>query len=130
MLERRKRCPERRSFTIDPVVMAAQAVVNYQTIVSRNLNPQPAAVLSVGAIEAGRDNNGIPETAVLKLNLRWFDEAVRDTIDPPHRRDQPRRRDRRRRRRKADADASHEGQCGPAGQRRSARRAREPVRRR
>jgi len=66
--------------TIDPVVMAAQAVVNYQTIVSRNLDPQASAVLSVGAIEAGRDNNVIPETAVLKLNLRWFDDAVRNKM--------------------------------------------------
>ncbi|KPQ26726.1 MAG: amidohydrolase [Porphyrobacter sp. HL-46] len=66
--------------TIDPVVMAAQAVLSYQTIISRNLDPQSAAVLSVGAIEAGRDNNVIPQTATLKLNLRWFDSAVRDMM--------------------------------------------------
>jgi amidohydrolase len=66
--------------TIDPVVMAAQAVLNYQTIVSRNVDPQASAVVSVGSIEAGRDNNVIPETATLKLNLRWFDEAVRDKM--------------------------------------------------
>jgi amidohydrolase len=66
--------------TIDPVVMAAQAVLAYQTIVSRNLDPQSAAVLSVGSIVAGRDNNVIPDTAVLKLNLRWFTPEVRDQI--------------------------------------------------
>jgi hippurate hydrolase len=37
---------------IGPVVMAAQAVLNYQTIVSRNLDPQALAVLSVGSIVA------------------------------------------------------------------------------
>jgi len=63
--------------TIDPVVMAAQAVLNYQTIISRNIDPQAAAVLSVGAIEAGTSNNVIPGSATLKLNLRWFQEDVR-----------------------------------------------------
>jgi len=64
--------------TIDPVVMAAQAVLAYQTIVSRNTDPQSAAVLSVGSIVAGRDNNVIPDNAVLKLNLRWFSADVRE----------------------------------------------------
>lgn len=66
--------------TIDPVVMAAQAVLGYQTIISRNVDPQTAAVLTVGAIEAGRDNNVIPAQAVLKLNLRWFTPAVREQL--------------------------------------------------
>jgi hippurate hydrolase len=66
--------------TIDPVVMAAQAILSYQTIVSRNLDPQTAAVLSVGSVVAGRDNNVIPETAVLKLNLRWFTSEVREQM--------------------------------------------------
>lgn len=66
--------------TIDPVVMAAQAVLAYQTIVSRNLDPQASAVLSVGSIVTGRDNNVIPDTAVLKLNLRWFTPAVREQM--------------------------------------------------
>jgi hippurate hydrolase len=66
--------------TIDPVVMAAQAVLAYQTIVSRNLDPQTSAVLSVGSIVTGRDNNVIPETSVLKLNLRWFTPEVREQM--------------------------------------------------
>ena len=66
--------------TIDPVVMAAQAVLAYQTIVSRNLDPQASAVLSVGSIVVGRDNNVIPDSAVLKLNLRWFTPEVREQM--------------------------------------------------
>ncbi|MBP7917038.1 MAG: amidohydrolase [Arenimonas sp.] len=66
--------------TIDPVVMAAQAVLSYQTIVSRNIDPQEPAVLSVGSIVVGRDNNVIPDMAVLKLNLRWFTPAVREKL--------------------------------------------------
>lgn len=66
--------------TIDPVLMSAQAILAYQTIISRNLDPQASAVISVGAIEAGRDNNVIPSTSLLKLNLRWFSEDVRQTM--------------------------------------------------
>lgn len=66
--------------TIDPVVMAAQAILAYQTVVSRSLDPQSSAVLSVGSIVAGRDNNVIPEQVVLKLNLRWFTPEVREKM--------------------------------------------------
>ncbi len=66
--------------TIDPVIMAAQAVLAYQTIVSRTLDPQSSAVLSVGSIVVGRDNNVIPDIAVLKLNLRWFTPEVREQM--------------------------------------------------
>ena len=66
--------------TIDPVVMAAQAVLGFQTIISRNIDPQSPAVLSVGSIVTGRDNNVIPATAVLKLNLRWLTMDVREQM--------------------------------------------------
>lgn len=66
--------------TIDPVVMSAQAVLSYQTIISRNIDPQQPAVLSVGSIVVGRDNNVIPDMAVLKLNLRWFTPQVREKM--------------------------------------------------
>jgi hippurate hydrolase len=65
---------------IDPVVMAAQAILGYQTIISRSIDPQASAVITVGAVEAGRDNNVIPQTAMLKLNLRWFSESVRQQL--------------------------------------------------
>jgi len=65
---------------VDPVVMASQAVVAYQTVVSRAIDPQSPSVLTVGAVIAGRDNNVIPASAELRLNLRWFDRAVRDKM--------------------------------------------------
>ena len=65
---------------IDPVVMAAQAVLAYQTIISRTIDPQVPAVLTVGAVRAGRDNNVIPETATLLLNLRWLKPATRELM--------------------------------------------------
>ena len=65
---------------IDPVVMAAQAVLGYQTIISRSVDPQAPAVLTVGSIVAGRDNNVIPATATLKVNLRWLKPEVRELM--------------------------------------------------
>lgn len=66
--------------TKDPIVMACNAVMQYQTIVSRNIAAQDVAVLTVGAIQSGIDNNVIPASATLKLNLRWFNEKTRNTL--------------------------------------------------
>lgn len=64
----------------DPVLMAATAVVQYQSIISRAINPLSSAVLTVGAIIAGSDNNVIPSSALVKINLRWYNEADRKTL--------------------------------------------------
>lgn len=66
--------------TKDPVVMASNAIMQYQTIISRNIAAQEVAVLTVGAIHAGSDNNVIPSSATVKLNLRWFNEKTRNTL--------------------------------------------------
>jgi len=64
----------------DPVVMAATAIMQYQTIVSRAIDPLETAVLTVGAVQAGTDNNVIPDKALLKLNLRYFSQSVREQM--------------------------------------------------
>lgn len=64
----------------DPVVMAASAVMQYQAIVSRGIDPKNAAVITVGSIQAGSDNNVIPASALLKVNLRWFNEQDRQLM--------------------------------------------------
>jgi amidohydrolase len=64
----------------DPIIMAANAIMQYQTIISRNIGAQDVAVLTVGAIQAGSDNNVIPASALIKLSLRWFDEKTRNTL--------------------------------------------------
>lgn len=66
--------------TKDPIVMACNAVMQYQTIISRQIAAQDAAVLTVGALHAGGDNNVIPASAVVKLNLRWFTEKTRNVL--------------------------------------------------
>jgi len=64
----------------DPVVMAASAVMQYQAIVSRGIDPKNSAVITVGSIQAGSDNNVIPAKALLKVNLRWFSEQDRQLM--------------------------------------------------
>lgn len=64
----------------DPIVMACNAVMQYQTIISRNIGAQDVAVLTVGAISGGADNNVIPASVVVKVNLRWFNEKIRNTL--------------------------------------------------
>src|SRR5258708_2229315 len=61
----------------DPIMMGAMAVVGYQTLVSRSINPQEPSVFTVGAFQAGDAHNVIPDSATLKVNLRWYDPKVR-----------------------------------------------------
>jgi amidohydrolase len=63
--------------SIDPVVMAAATVMRLQTIVSREVAAAQSAVVTVGALQAGTKENVIPDEAVIKLNVRTFDESVR-----------------------------------------------------
>lgn len=64
--------------SVDPVVMAASTVLRLQTIVSREIAPQDPAVLTVGSLQAGTKENIIPEQATIKLNMRSYDEDVRE----------------------------------------------------
>jgi len=65
---------------IDPVVMAAATVLRLQTIVSRELAATDAAVVTIGSLQAGTKENVIPDEAVIKLNVRTFDEGVRTRV--------------------------------------------------
>ncbi len=65
----------------DPVVAAASIVMALQTVVSRNIDPLHAAVLTVGALHAGKANNVIPASATLELSVRALDREVRATIE-------------------------------------------------
>ncbi|CAM0997103.1 Metal-dependent amidase/aminoacylase/carboxypeptidase [Rhodanobacter sp. Root179] len=66
--------------SIDPVVMAAATVLRLQTIVARELAPTEAAVLTIGSLQAGTKENVIPDEAIIKLNVRTFDEGVRTRV--------------------------------------------------
>ncbi|HXE20241.1 M20 family metallopeptidase [Castellaniella sp. UC4442_H9] len=66
--------------SIDPVVMAASVVLRLQTIVSREVAASEAAVVTVGALQAGTKENVIPDEAIIKLNVRTFDPGVRERV--------------------------------------------------
>ena len=66
--------------TIDPVLMAAATVMRLQTVVSREIGMTDNAVVSVGSVQAGSSANIIPDQAVLQLNIRTFNDQVRDTV--------------------------------------------------
>jgi hippurate hydrolase len=66
--------------SIDPVVMAASVVLRLQTIVSREVAANDAAVVTVGVLQAGTKENVIPDEAVIKLNVRTFDAGVRKHV--------------------------------------------------
>jgi hippurate hydrolase len=66
--------------SIDPVVMAAATVLRLQTIVSREISPNEAAVVTIGALQAGTKENVIPDEAVIKLNVRTYDDGVRKRV--------------------------------------------------
>jgi amidohydrolase len=66
--------------SVDPVVMAAATVLRLQTVVSREIAASQAAVVTVGALQAGTKDNVIPDDALLKVNVRTFDEAVRHHV--------------------------------------------------
>ncbi len=66
--------------SVDPVVMAASTVMRLQTIVSREVAPTESAVVTIGVLNAGSKENVIPDEAIIKLNVRTFDEGVRKRV--------------------------------------------------
>lgn len=66
--------------SIDPVVMAATTVLRLQTIVSREVAANDAVVVTIGMLQAGTKENVIPDEAIIKLNVRTFDEGVRKHV--------------------------------------------------
>ena len=66
--------------TVDPIVIAARTILAWQTIISRENDPQSPAVLTVGAIQGGTKNNIIPDHVQLLLSVRTFDPEVRKRV--------------------------------------------------
>lgn len=66
--------------TIDPIILSSRIILDLQTIVSRNISPLDSAVITVGSISGGSQNNIIPDVVKLKLTIRSYEEKVRSTI--------------------------------------------------
>ncbi len=63
--------------TIDPIVIAAHIVTRLQTIVSREIDPQTPAVVTVGSIHGGTKHNIISERVDLQITVRSYDDQTR-----------------------------------------------------
>ena len=66
--------------TKDPVVLASRIVGALQTLVSREVDPQETAVVTVGAFNAGTRYNVIPDDAHLQLTVRSYTDDVRSQL--------------------------------------------------
>jgi len=71
----------RPHLAVDPVVIGAGLVTALQTVVSRSVDPMQAAVVTVGAFNAGHAANVIPESARLQISVRSFDAEVRKLLE-------------------------------------------------
>jgi hippurate hydrolase len=66
--------------SIDPVVLSARIILDLQTIVSRESDPQDPVVVTVGSIHGGTKHNIIPNEVKLQLTVRTTTNATRDRV--------------------------------------------------
>jgi len=66
--------------TVDPAVMAASLVMRLQTVVSREVAATDSAVVTVGSMHVGTAHNIIADHAELEVNVRTFDDQVRQRV--------------------------------------------------
>ena len=65
----------------DSLVACSQLVLALQTVVSRNLHPCDAAVVSVTQIHGGEALNAIPDNAILRGTIRSFYPQVQQAVE-------------------------------------------------
>ena len=65
---------------IDPVLVAPPITTALQSIVSRNVDPLEAAVITVGSIVAGEAANVIPDSAEMKISVRSLSRDTRQLL--------------------------------------------------
>jgi len=70
----------RPHLTVDPILIAGSLVMALQSVVSRNVDPRQAAVVTIGTLHAGTVRNVIPAHAEMSLSVRSFDNEVRDRL--------------------------------------------------
>ena len=66
--------------TKDPVVLSAQIINALQTLVSRELKPIDAGVVTVGSIHGGTKHNIIPDKVELQLTVRSYTDDARNAL--------------------------------------------------
>jgi hippurate hydrolase len=66
--------------THDPIVLSAQIINAWQTIISREKSPLDRAVVTVGSIHGGTKHNIIPDEVKMQLTVRTYKPEVRQAI--------------------------------------------------
>ena len=66
--------------TIDPIPVAARVVTTLQTLISRENDPQDAAVLTVGSIHGGTKHNIIGNEVKLQITVRSYRPEAREKL--------------------------------------------------
>ncbi|MDD3112833.1 MAG: amidohydrolase [Candidatus Izemoplasmatales bacterium] len=66
---------------IDPMIMASEAILGFQTIISRKLPVWESAVVSVAKFIAGSTHNIIPDSAYLEGTVRTFSTEARNLVE-------------------------------------------------
>jgi amidohydrolase/hippurate hydrolase len=64
--------------SVDPVVAAANLIIQLYTIVPREISPHETAVLTVSTVHGGTKDNIIPDEVVLTGTLRTIKKEVRE----------------------------------------------------
>ena len=62
----------------DTLLAGAHLAINLQQIISREIDPQKPAVLTIGVFQAGTKVNLLAQEAVLSGNIRFFDKELSD----------------------------------------------------
>lgn len=65
---------------VDPIVIAARAILGLQTVISRETDTLSPAVVTVGSIHGGTAPNIIPDEVRMLLTVRTFDQGVRERV--------------------------------------------------
>ncbi len=66
---------------LDPTIATAEMITALQTIVSREIDPQVAAVVSIGCMKGGEAPNVIPESVYINGTVRTTRKDVRDSME-------------------------------------------------
>jgi hippurate hydrolase len=66
---------------VDPILVCCAIVMALQSVVSRNVDPQETAIISVGSIHAGAVSNVIPQSAEMILTVRALKREVRELLE-------------------------------------------------
>src|SRR6266513_2226114 len=66
--------------TKDPIVLAAEIINAWQTIVSRENNPLDPVAITVGSIHGGTKHNIIPDEVKMQLTVRTYKSEVREHV--------------------------------------------------